>query len=51
MVAGINILCIDVLKIPRAICGMATPINAIGPVNAVIPPANNPVDSIIKKRV
>ena len=50
-VAGINILWLEVRKSPRAICGMATPTKAIGPVKAVIPPASNPVAITIKNRV
>ena len=36
---------------PRAICGMVTPIKAIGPVKAVDVPANRAVAKIIHKRV
>ena len=49
--AGNKIRCNEVRNTPRAICGMATPTNAIGPVKAVIPPAKSPVASTIKKRV
>ncbi len=50
-VAGSKILWLDVRKIPRAICGTATPTNAIGPVNAVMPPASKPVAITIQNRV
>ena len=43
--AGMVMRWLEVRKIPRAICGTATPMNAIGPQNAVIPPANRPVAS------
>lgn len=34
--AGAIILCDDEEKIPRAKCGIANPMNAIGPVKAVV---------------
>ena len=36
--AGINVLWFAVLKIILAMCGTASPINAIGPAKAVITP-------------
>lgn len=41
----------DVCMIPRAKCGTATPMNAIGPHQAVTPPASNDVASTIPRRV
>ena len=42
---------LDVCMIPRARCGTATPMNAIGPQKAVTPPANKPVANTMYKRV
>ena len=42
---------LDVCMIPRARCGTATPMNAIGPHQAVTPPASSEVASTIPKRV
>ena len=49
--AGITMLWLDDLNSPRAMCGTATPINAMGPVNAVVAPANRPVAMINTNRV
>ena len=48
MDAGISILWTELLKIPRAICGTAIPTKAMGPVKAVMLPANMPVAITIK---
>ncbi len=49
--AGNNILWFEVLNTCLVICGMAKPINAIGPANAVIVPANKLVAITIIKRL
>ena len=49
--AGMVTRWFEVLKMPRAICGTATPINAIGPQKAVTPPASNPVAITMNRRV
>ena len=49
-VAGINIRCEEVLKMPRAICGTAIPTKPIGPVKAVIEPARILVSTTISVR-
>ena len=45
--AGAIILCDDEAKIPLAKCGIANPMNAIGPVKAVVAHANRATAIII----
>ena len=50
-VAATVVRWLEVWNSPRAICGTATPTNAIGPQKAVIPPANRQVAITIIRRV
>ena len=49
--AGIVMRWLEVWNKPRAMCGTATPMNAIGPQKAVTPPASRPVANTMNRRV